>query len=116
MNDPNSNQEMSSGGAGNTPGKAVQRWRAASKREVVVRLLRGEPIGVVSRQLGVEACRLERWRDRALAGMNAGLKERSEGDPVQTRLDDASMHNSRHSQAEIRRIQPAPFQQDTSRD
>ena len=39
----------------------------------------------ISRELGVEIYRLERWRDRALAGMDAGLKER-EGDPVADQL------------------------------
>ncbi|MDT8442615.1 MAG: hypothetical protein RQ723_13320 [Desulfuromonadales bacterium] len=65
-----------------------QRWSLARKREVAVRLLRGEPIDAVSRELGVEVYRLEKWRDRALAGMDAGLKER-DGDPVQDQLDAA---------------------------
>ena len=50
-----------------------------------LRLLRGEPIDVLSRELSVEIYRLERWRDRALAGMDAGLKER-ESDPVADQL------------------------------
>ena len=33
-----------------------------------LRLLRGEPPGALSRELGVEVYRLERWRDRALKG------------------------------------------------
>ena len=65
-----------------------QRWSLARKREVALRLLRGEPIDAVSRELGVEIYRLEKWRDRALAGMDAGLKER-DGDPVQDQLDQA---------------------------
>ena len=32
--------------------------------------------------------RLERWKDKALAGLDAGLKER-EGDPLQSQLDAA---------------------------
>ena len=51
-----------------------QRWSLARKREVALRLLRGERIDVLSRELGVEIYRLESWRDRALAGMDAGLK------------------------------------------
>ena len=65
-----------------------QRWSLARKREVALRLLRGEPIDALSRELGVEIYRLERWRDRALAGMDTGLKER-EGDPVAEQLDAA---------------------------
>lgn len=65
-----------------------QRWSLARKREVTLRLLRGEPIDALSRELGVEVYRLERWRDRALAGMDAGLKER-DGDPVSDQLDAA---------------------------
>jgi len=33
--------------------------------------------------------KLERWRDRALAGIEAGLKER-ENDPVEKQLDEAN--------------------------
>src|SRR5688500_20067468 len=42
------------------------RWSAARKREIVLRLLRGESLDVVSREIGVEVYRLERWRDKAL--------------------------------------------------
>ena len=55
---------------------------------MALRLLRGEPIDSLSRELGVEVYRLEKWRDKALAGMDAGLKER-EGDPVSDQLDAA---------------------------
>jgi len=65
-----------------------QRWSLARKREVALRLLRGEPLDALSRELGVEIYRLERWRDRALAGMDAGLKER-DGDPASDQLDAA---------------------------
>ena len=65
-----------------------QRWSLARKREVALRLLRGEPIDALSRELGVEVYRLERWKEKALAGLDAGLKER-EGDPVQNQLDAA---------------------------
>ena len=36
-----------------------QRWSARRKREVVLRLLRGEPLDAPSRELGVEVYRLE---------------------------------------------------------
>ena len=46
-----------------------QRWTAARKREVVLRLFRGEPLDLVSRQLGVGLYRLQQWREDAWAGM-----------------------------------------------
>ena len=57
-----------------------QRWRGAvgsRKREVALRLLRGEPVELLSRQLGVEIFRL---LEKAIAGIAASLKERK-GDP-----------------------------------
>ncbi len=68
-----------------TPG---QRWSLARKREVSLRLLRGEPLDTLSRELGVEIYRLERWKEKALCGLDAGLKERG-GDPLQSQLDAA---------------------------
>ena len=40
----------------------------ARKREVVLRLLRDEPVQLLSRQLGVEIFRLEQWREKAIGG------------------------------------------------
>ena len=57
------------------------RWTVARKKEVVLRLLRGEALDAVSRSAGIEISRLEKLRDRALAGMESGLKER-EKDPL----------------------------------
>ena len=62
------------------------RWSAGRKREVVLRLLHGESMDAVSREVGVEIYRLEAWREEALAGMDAGLTSRR-GDPVQTELE-----------------------------
>jgi transposase-like protein len=58
------------------------------KREVVLRLLRGESVQLLSRELGVEIYRLEQWRNKALAGIETALKER-EGDPLKKDLDQA---------------------------
>jgi transposase len=63
-----------------------QRWSARRKQEIVLRLLRGEPIEAIARELGIEPYRLERWRDRALIGMAAGLKERADDDPGEVDL------------------------------
>ena len=53
------------------------------------RLLRGESIDALSREVSVAIFKLEQWRDRALAGIGAGLKER-ENDPVGRQLDEAN--------------------------
>jgi hypothetical protein len=76
---------------GSAPSAAaeVKRWSAGRKKQVVLRLLRGESVDALSRELAVPIYRLEEWRDRALAGMDVGLKER-ENDPVEKQLDDAN--------------------------
>ncbi len=70
---------------------AGQRWSAGRKREVVLRVLRGEPLDALSRELGVEIYRLEEWRDKALSGMDLGLKDRQQ-DPLSHDLDAAKRH------------------------
>ena len=42
-----------------------QRWSAARKREVVLRLLRGEAAELFSRELGLPLFKLEPWRQKA---------------------------------------------------
>jgi hypothetical protein len=79
---------VSPGEIGEGPLGQGQRWTAARKREVVLRLFRGEPLDLVSRELGVELYRLEKWRDAALAGMEEALKARN-GDPLKAELDTA---------------------------
>ena len=54
-----------------------QRWSVARKREVTLRLLRGESLEAVSRELGVEMYRLAEWRLRAMTGIDASLLERT---------------------------------------
>ena len=65
-----------------------QRWSASRKRDVVLRLLRGESLEALSREVGVEIYRLEAWRERAMAGLELGLKDRH-GEPVAAALDAA---------------------------
>jgi transposase len=50
------------------------RWSAGKKLEAVLRLLRGESLHELSRELGVEAHRLAAWRDDFLEGGKDGLK------------------------------------------
>jgi transposase len=66
----------------------VKRWSAGRKKAIVLRLLRGEPVDAISREVSVPIYKLEGWRDRALAGIDAGLKER-ENDPLEQQLDEA---------------------------
>ena len=60
------------------------RWSAGKKMDAVLRLLRGEPLEALSRELGVEAHRLAAWRDDFLEGGKDALKgqrpDRSPGD------------------------------------
>ena len=69
-------------------GTEVKRWSANRKKEAVLRILRGEPLDALSRELGIETYRLERWRDRALASLDSGLRERGD-DPLERQLDEA---------------------------
>jgi len=63
-----------------------QRWTLTRKRDVVLRLLRGESVVLLSRELGIEIHRLEEWRERALSGLEVGLRERA-GDPRERELE-----------------------------
>jgi len=52
------------------------RWSAKRKTTAVLRLLRGEDIDTLSRELAVTAATLSNWRDRFLTGGEANLKAR----------------------------------------
>jgi transposase len=66
----------------------VTRWSANRKKEAVLRLMRGEPIDALSRELGIEIYLLEKWQQKALQGIESALKAR-DGDPLATELDAA---------------------------
>src|SRR5918998_5976858 len=68
---PNAGAGAPSGGAG-----PERRFSARRKLAAVVRLLRGEPLETVARELNVTVPRLSEWRDRALVGAEAAMKER----------------------------------------
>ena len=63
------------GGAGLTPERR-RRMSARRKQDAVLRLLRGEDLELLARQLGVTAAELSGWRDQFLAGGEASLKSR----------------------------------------
>lgn len=52
------------------------RFSSKRKTEAVLRLLQGEDLDTLSRELGVTASRLSQWRDEFLAAGEAGLKSR----------------------------------------
>jgi transposase-like protein len=56
------------------------RFSANRKADAVLRLLRGEDLETVSRELGVTAATLSSWRDGFLDGGKAALKSRPADD------------------------------------
>lgn len=78
-------------GLATSPGPKVgplapgQRWSVARKREVVLRLLRGESAELLSRELGLPMFKLEQWRQKAETALDGALKER-EADTASTEL------------------------------
>jgi transposase len=62
-----------------------ERWSAKRKAEVVMRLVRGEDLGEVSREVQVAPPELEEWRRAFLQGAEVGLKKRA-GDPLENEL------------------------------
>ena len=76
-----------------------QRWSVARKREVVLRLLRGESVELLSREIAVPIFKLEQWREKAEAALDGALKEREadaasiELDAAMKRIGELSMEN-----------------------
>ena len=69
--------ETSRIGAPAAPGR---RMTAGRKRDAVLRLLRGEPLEIVAREVGVTAADLSGWRDAFLDAGAASLKARIRDD------------------------------------
>jgi len=63
------------GGDGPAPERR-RRMSARRKQSAVLRLLRGEALELVSRELGVTAAELSAWRDAFLAAGEGSLKTR----------------------------------------
>ena len=53
-----------------------QRFSAQRKVAAATRVMRGEPLETVARELNITVARLSGWRDRALAGALSALKDR----------------------------------------
>jgi transposase len=75
------------------------RWSARRKMAAVLRLLRGEDLEALSRELGVTAATLSGWREQSLVGMEANLKareadvENEETQRLKSLVADLSMSN-----------------------
>lgn len=82
MNPQELSIELSSQGARRATGEGSkhgrqnpQRFSARQKTEVVLRLLRGEPLDLGSRELGIPAARLTPWREAFLDAGQDALKK-----------------------------------------
>lgn len=75
------------------------RWSTRRKMEVVLRVLRGEDLDCLSRELQVTAATIAEWQDRFLAGGQAGLcsREADERDleitRMKTKIGEITMEN-----------------------
>ena len=67
------------------PKREQGRWTSKRKREAVLRLLRGEDIDVVSRELGVTGATLAQWRAAFIDAGQAALKSKR-GDHREERI------------------------------
>jgi transposase len=74
---------------GNGDFRSGPRWSAGKKMDVVLRLLRGEKLEELSRELGVEAHRIAAWRDEFMEGGKSSLKGKRTVSEEDRRLRDA---------------------------
>ncbi len=99
------------GAAGPTP-EPRGRMSARRKQEAVLRLLRGEDLELLSRELGVTAAELSGWRDQFLAAGEASLRSRpadardAEIDRLQAKLGALTM-TTELLEAKIERLEAA---------
>ena len=89
------------GGDGLAPERR-RRMSAKRKQSAVLRLLRGEDLELVSRELGVTAVELTAWRDAFLAAGEASLKTRpADGRDVEIGLVEGQGRGSDHGQRAV---------------
>jgi hypothetical protein len=72
------------------------RFSVQRKTEAVLRMMRGESLDIVSRDLGVTAARLSEWRDQFHAGAQAALRARPSDEKVkdlQAKVGELTMDN-----------------------
>lgn len=74
-------------------------WRASQKTDIVIRLLKGEALDYVSREIGVPAYKLEQWKQDFIDSGREGLrrkprtKEAAELDRAKKIIADLTMDN-----------------------
>jgi uncharacterized protein involved in exopolysaccharide biosynthesis len=89
-----------------------KKWTVPQKREIVLRLLAGEPINIVSVETGVEMYRLALWRETALLGVEKTLKTRdrdllnAEIEDAIRRISELSVENTLLRMEQRRVVQP----------
>ncbi len=83
MNEQERREDVRTGPEGSErsgdPGGAVrqsQRWSAKKKGDVVLRILRGESMELLSRELGLAMHDLQEWHDSFVAAGSAALRSR----------------------------------------
>src|SRR5512134_2974029 len=69
-----SERPQEAGGDKSAGGPPPQRFSAKRKLRAVSRLLRGEPLELVARELNVTAARLSQWRGPGTAGRRGGAE------------------------------------------
>lgn len=93
-----SGAETSNIAATEAPGRE-RRMTVRRKQEAVLRVLRGEPLETVARELSVTAADLSGWRERFLEGGAASLRSRPRDDrderiaQLQAKLGEITMDN-----------------------
>ena len=103
-------------GIGAAAAPCRERMTAGRKRDAVLRLLRGEPLELVARELAVTAAVLSGWREAFLDAGSAGLKSRARDardetiDRLRTKVGELTM-DAELLQAKIGRLEAggAPF-------
>lgn len=63
-----------------------KRWTAGRKKEAVLRLLKGEALDGLSRELGITIAQLEQWKEIVVNRMELLLKDRT-NEPLAEELE-----------------------------
>ena len=94
-------------------GVRVGRFSARRKQEAVLRLLRGEDLEVLSRELGVMAATLSEWREQFLGGGESALHSRTRDERdeqiarLKAKVGDLTMDNEL-LESKIHRLEDGP--------
>ena len=123
---PAAERAQASGAAGGRPAGPLRptgRFSAQRKAQAVIRLLGGEDLESLSRQLGVTAAPLSQWREEFLAAGTAALKTHpNQKDPrealiqrLKTKIGELTMENELLYEKARRLDEPLPLAQRRSR-